>query len=171
LLAYVFWHHSDGSLEPVEYERRLAGFHARLRADPPAGFARSAAFRVAGLPWLGDGYEDWYVIDDWSALGVLNQAAVDAVRGPDHDRVAGHAGDGAGGVYAARAGGLDLADAGATDWSAKPPGRPYPDWEASLTAGRDPAAFALWQRQLVLGPAPEYCLQTRGSERVRVTRA
>ena len=32
----------------------------------------------------------------------------------------------------------------------------------------DGAPFALWQRQMVLGPAPEHCLLTTGDELVRV---
>ncbi|MEA2478431.1 MAG: hypothetical protein QOJ07_353 [Thermoleophilaceae bacterium] len=160
MLAYVFWHRPDGSLEPAEYERRLGAFHARLAATSPAGFVRSAAFRVTGAGWLGDGYEDWYLVDDWASLGLLNQAAVDAVRRPDHDAVAGVAGAGSGGVYAPRAGTLPLGAERAAAWSDKPRGVAYADCEDRLTAGRRAGEFALWQRQLVLGPAPELCLRS-----------
>jgi hypothetical protein len=153
VLAYVFWHMSDGSVGPAEYEARLAAFHERLAADPPIGFAGSIAVRVGPVPWFaGGGYEDWYLVEDWTALGALNAAAVDASRLASHSAVASHAGDGAGGVYRLVDGGLALADAGEATWSAA-----RPPVEGS--------GFALWQRQMVLGPAPEFCLLTRGPER------
>ena len=152
MIAYVFWHRPSGDAE--SYERRLAEFHARLRTEPPDGFRGSAAFSV-DVPWMGTGYEDWYLVDDWSSLGVLNAAAVDAAHRADHDAVARDAAHGAGGVYALRSGGLRLDDAGDAQWSAKPLDAPK---------GAD---YALWQRQMVLGPAPEYCLLTPG-ERLRI---
>jgi hypothetical protein len=168
VLAYLFWHSPSPSADVSEYEHRLAAFHDRLRADPPDGFTESVAFRV-DVPWIGAGYEDWYLVSDWAALGVLNAAAVDAGHRPDHDAVAGDAAKGAGGVYALRTGGLALRDAGAADWSSKPLGEPYPDWEDGLVRGREPGDFVLWQRQMVLGPAPEYCLLRRGDSMARVT--
>jgi len=166
VLAYLFWHRPAADVEG--YERRLAEFHDRLRADPPAGFAGSVAFRV-DVPWLGVGYEDWYVVEDWSALGVLNAAAVDAAHRAEHDAVAGDAAHGVGGVYERRSGELPLDAAGAADWAAKPLGEPYAGWEASRTKALDPTRFALWQRQLVLGPAPEYCLLSPGEQLSLVT--
>ena len=149
MLAYLFWHRPAESVDADRYEQRLRSFHERLYADPPAGFRGSAAFRV------DDGYEDWYLIDDWTALGVLNDAAIDARHAPDHDAVAGLAAGGAGAVYRHITGDLGLADGGRADWSHKRP-----------DTGPDPAEEALWQRQLVLGPAPEFCLLRRGSDRV-----
>jgi hypothetical protein len=160
VLAYVFWHRPDGSLESADYEGRLAAFHDRLAAARPPGFVESAAFRVGALPWLpAGGYEDWYLVDDWTALGVLNDAAIDAVHRPEHDAVAHASTDGAGAVYRLLAGGLAPGAAGTAGWSARPPGdRPG--------AGD----YSLWQRQLVLGPAPEFCLRERGSDIVCITR-
>ena len=148
MLAYLFWHRPAESVDTGQYEERLRAFHERMNADPPAGFRGSAAFRV------DDGYEDWYLIGDWTALGVLNDAAIDARHAPDHDAVAGLAGGGSGAVYRHITGDLDLAESGRADWSHSRP----------TVAGE----FALWQRQLVLGPAPEFCLLRRGSERVSV---
>jgi hypothetical protein len=158
VLAYVFWHRPDGSLDAAEYERLLAAFHDRLAAAPPPGFAESAAFRVGAQPWLpGGGYEDWYLVDDWTALGVLNEAAIDAEHRTDHDAVARRSTDGAGAVYRGLWRGLPLADAGKASWSQERPAEPPGE-----------ADFALWQRQLVLGPAPEFCLRERGSEIERI---
>ena len=168
MLAYLFWHRPTPATDPAGYEKRLATFHARLARDPPAGFLGSAAFRVT-LPWTRAEYEDWYLVADWAELGVLNGAAVDAARRDPHDAVAQHAGDGAGGVYALRAGDLAVIHAGAASWSPKPRGVPYPDFELSVVQDRKPAEFALWQRQMVLGPAPEFCLLTRGDSMTRVT--
>jgi hypothetical protein len=151
----VFWHRPADPADPARYEARLAAFHDRLRSDPPAGFRGSAAFRV-GVPWIdGAGYEDWYLVDDWHSVGVLNAAAVDAVHQHDHDAVARDAGAGAGGLFALKAGDLDLREAGSAAWTHRPP--PTPDGD-----------YALWQRQMVLGPAPEYCLLTPGADRARV---
>ena len=163
-LAYVFWHGPGDAAARGDYEELLAAFHARLRDAPPPGFRESVAF----APGHGYDYEDWYLVDGWADLGVLNADAVDDVRGPEHDRVARLAAKGAGGVYALRSGDLAIADAGAADWSAKPLGEPYADFEAALTAGREPGGFALWQRQMVLGPAPEFCLLTRGGDLRRI---
>lgn len=166
MLAYLFWHSPAQSIGASDYEALLATFHARLRDAPPPGFRESVAFAAGYSDRYA--YEDWYLVDDWNALGVLNEAAVDHVRRPEHDPVARQAATGAGGVYALRAGELPVGGAGAAEWSAKPLGRPYPDWESGLTEGRDPAAFALWQRQLVLGPAPEYCLLAPGESLRRI---
>jgi len=171
LLAYVFWHSPADSVDRAEYESLLVSFHARLRDAPPPGFRESVVFAASYSDSNRYSYEDWYLVDDWASLGVLNKDAVDDVRGPEHDPVARLAAKGAGGVYEHRAGDLSVAAAGAAAWSAKPLGEPYAEFEAALTADRDPAEFALWQRQLVLGPAPEYCLLTPGSAMALVTAA
>jgi len=151
VLAYLFWHRPSAGTE--DYERRLAAFHDRLRADPPDGFVESAVFAV-DVPWLGAGYEDWYVVEDWTALGVLNAAAVDEAHRREHDDVAHQAAHGAGGVFLLRTGNLGLPDAGNASWSGTEPNAP------------EAGEFALWQRQMVLGPAPEYVVHTRDTGNV-----
>ena len=122
-------------------------------ADRPAGLVASAALRV-DVPWLaGPGYEDWYLVDDWGDLGTLNDAAVDRAHRGTHDRVAGLAGAGAGAIYALRAGQPYL-DSTAAAWLDKPHGAPYERFRADLLAH----GAAVWERQLVLGPAPEFCV-------------
>ena len=132
MLAYVFWH--QPAVEEG-YEEALKEFHASLPHT-------SASFRLQSLPFAGGvpGYEDWYLVDDWQALGELNVMAVDAQHKPPHDQAAQRTKAGWGGVYA-----LVEGDA------AEPP-------LAVTWSHRRPEAEVLWQRQMVLGPAPEYCV-------------
>jgi hypothetical protein len=151
VLAYVFWHAPAEAGDVAAYEEALVAFHAVLRDAPPSGFAGSAALRVTGAPWLpgASGYEDWYLVEDFRALGELNEAAVSGRRQGPHDDVALRSGHGAGGVYTAWVGAPDV-PTGDVLWFAKAPGRGYGDLRAALPG-------TTWQRQLVLGPAPEFC--------------
>jgi hypothetical protein len=156
MLAYLFWH-QPGTDQAVElYERALVAFHRRLRDVPVPGLVASGTARVGGLPWMpGDGYEDWYAVNDYTALGVLNDAAVDAQHVEAHDLAAHAAGFGAGGLYALERGMID-ARAAHCMWLTKPAGVSYPDFADQLmllTAGE---AASVWRRQMVFGPAPEY---------------
>ena len=151
MLAYVFWHAPAPGADGAAYEEALLGFHAVLRDASPRGFAGSAALRVTGAPWLpgGSGYEDWYLVEDFTALGELNEAAVSGRRQGPHDDVALRAGHGAGGVYASWVGAPDV-PTGEVQWFAKAPGTTYGDLRTTLSG-------PTWLRQLVLGPAPELC--------------
>ena len=158
MLAYVFWH-SRGPEEPESgYAEALTAFQGALVADPPPGFLGCAAYATPGVPWLGgEVYEDWYAVDGWGALGTLNEAAVDARRALSHDAVAGAATGGAGAVYLLRGGQPGLGSAGSAAWLDKPRGEPYAGFRRdmlALVAG----GGGLWERQMVLGPAPEFCL-------------
>ena len=157
MLAYVFWHRPGGD-DAASYEARLTAFHAALAEHPPAGFTGSAALRVQAAPWLpGDGpaYEDWYAVEDWEALGGLNDAAVRGERAQPHDEVAARASAGAGGVYRLIDGPAELA-ATRTSWLAKPAGADRDAFQAQLAGpGR-----SLWMREMVLGPAPEYAVRS-----------
>jgi hypothetical protein len=158
-LAYVFWHQPRAAA--ADYEPPLVDFHEALRRSPVEGLLGSRSFRVPALPWLADGgYEDWYVVSDFAALGRLNEAAVDSRHMGAHDAVAALAGGAVGGLYALMAGDALLGHRFAA-WFGKPGGMAYAD--LLVTVGvRDselpPGAVALWQRQLLLGPAPEFVL-------------
>jgi hypothetical protein len=158
VLAYVFWHRPAARAEPAVYEARLSAFHVALAAHPPDGFRGSAALRVSEAPWLpgsGAAYEDGYAVDDWAALGRLNEAAVRGARAEPHDAVAARAGAGAGAVYGLVAGPPVLA-ARRASWLAKPPGADRDAFHAQLEGpGR-----SVWMRQMVLGPAPEYAVRS-----------
>jgi hypothetical protein len=159
LLAYVFWHWPSASADASDYEADLMAFHASLSCTPPAGFLRSAAFQVTGAPWLPqqrDCYEDWYLISDWAAVGELNTDAVAPAHIKVHDRVAHQAESGTGGLYARRAGAGAPGGTAAT-WFAKPAGWSYADLENALETYLD-RGLTLWQRQMLLSPAPEFCL-------------
>lgn len=161
MLAYVFWHWPPRDGESDAYETALIHFHRALAQRRPEGFHRSFVRRLPGAPWAetdGPVYEDWYLVEDFAALGVLNDGAVTGVSRDPHDRVAVQAEGGAGGVYRLRAGRPALDEARHALWVAKPPGVPYDDFFGLLSPTVAEADGGLWQRQMVLGPAPEFCL-------------
>lgn len=160
MLAYVFWHRPGEGVDSEAYERATERFHRSLAHRPPAGMCGSAIYRVAQLPWFQGqaGYEDWYLIEDFSAVGVLNEAAVAQGHRTAHDEVAGRFGMGAGGMYGLLEGHPDLHRAQVAVWVSRPPGSKRGALGELLADGMDPEHASLWRRQLVLGPAPEYCL-------------
>ncbi len=162
MLAYVFWHWRRSDAAPVLYEEMLAAFQRALRAEPPAGFAECRSFALRGAPWAADGgdaYEDWYLLDDSAALDRLDTAAITAARKQPHDQVAAAAGGGTAGLYALRVGAA-LPQARHAYWFAKPAGRAYQDVFDALAPIVADGRGALWCRRMVLGPTPEFCLQT-----------
>jgi hypothetical protein len=150
VLAYLFWHRPRKGANPAEYEEAQRGLHAALDNE-------SACFRLAELPFGagGPGYEDWYLVEDWAALGALNAAAVDSTRRPAHDHAAVNAGAGWGGVYSLVRGPAEI-PAGA-EWHNKPRLIPTDTFLADLPDS------AIWRRQLVLGTAPEFCVAVPGN--------
>jgi hypothetical protein len=160
VLAYVFWHAPAHGVELEEYEDGLAAFHAALARWPPDGFGGSASFRLARASWrpVGSGYEDWYLVRGWTALGALSRGAVSGAVAVPHDHVAARSGQGAGGLYSLRSGVPALGRARGASWFAKPAGMASADLDSLLSAITSAPALALWRRQLVLGPAPEFCL-------------
>ena len=149
MLAYLFWHRPREGTDRARSEEAQRGFHATLEAE-------SACFRLGKLPFDSPpGYEDWYLVDDWGALGRLNEAAVDAVRRPAHDQAAAEAGAGWGGVYSLVRGPVEI-PAGA-EWHPKPRLVPTETFLADLPE------TTIWRRELVLGPAPEFCVAAPGA--------
>ncbi len=169
MLAYVFWHRPAAGVKAEEYEQAQRGFHAELEIE-------SGCFRLSELPFAAadgdgataggerDGYEDWYLVEDWAGLGELNEVALDARRRPSHDRAAALSGAGWGAVYRLLAGPAEVP--ASARWLDRPRGLAAADARAALG---DPPA---WQRQLVLGPAPELCLavpaEDGGAGRTRI---
>jgi hypothetical protein len=160
VLAYVFWHGPRQDGDAGAYERALGAFQRALLDAAPDGLLDCSSHAVEGAPWLPDPvYEDWYLLGDWAALGTLNHAAVDARRRSSHDALAAAAAAGAGGVYLLRSGPPRVHAADHALWHGKPPGVSYSDFRARLERVAGDGG-AIWERQLVLGPAPEYCVIT-----------
>ncbi len=173
MLAYLFWHRPRDPDAAGPYEDALVAFHRSLARSLPVGTRASATFRVAELPWLAPaqdlatgaavagGYEDWYLLDDFAALGVLNEAAVGRGHRSSHDEAAHRFGEGTGGLYGLIEGepcAEALGEATTAVWVARPPGSERRGLGELLGDGMDPAHASLWRRQLVFGPAPEFCL-------------
>jgi hypothetical protein len=159
VLAYVFWHVAAPDVAIADYEERLGAFHGALRVDPPAWLGPTATVALAAVPWLGGaaGYEDWYLVDGFAALGALNQTAISGARKPPHDAAAAASAHGIAGIMG-HVSGPQLATApGWAAWLSKPEGMVYERFHAELAAALPPEASA-WQRQMVLGPATEYCV-------------
>jgi hypothetical protein len=159
MLAYVFWHQPGEGVDSDVYERAAERFHRSLAHMPPVGLRGSALYRAVDLPWLAGqtSYEDWYLLDDFSAVGVLNEAAVAHGHRDAHDEVASRFGTGAGGMYGLLEGHPDL-QCTKVVWVSRPSGSKPAALGELLGDGMEPAHASLWRRQLVLGPAPEYCL-------------
>jgi hypothetical protein len=150
VFAYLFWHRPA---DPDRYEESLATFHTELGAARLPFLAGSASYRVEGLAWLDsqEAYEDWYLVDSFADLEALNEAAVSARLRAAHDRAALAAGWGAGGLYQVKQG-EPILTAPVVTWISKPREVRYPAFYASL-----PPTPCLLRRQMVLGPAPEFC--------------
>ena len=166
MLAYLFWHEPRPDVDADAYVGRLQAFHRALAAAPPPSFVRSWSVRLAVAPWDAGPtrpFEDWYLVEDWAALGTLNDAAVRAPREAAHDAIAAMATSPAGGLYALQLGSLD-GPAPWAGWVVKPLGEPYETFEPRLHAAVDAVGGgAVLRRQMVLGPAPEYALLARAA--------
>lgn len=163
MLGYVFWHRPRGGVPAQEYEEAQLAFHRSLQREPPGGLLGSACLR-ADLPWLegeGPGYEDWYVLRDHAALGVLGEAATGRGHRTSHDRAARASGRGAGGLYALLDGAGDIpaaiAAARVAVWVTPSRGGRARELAELLADGAE-TPVSVWRRELVLGPAPEFCV-------------
>ncbi len=167
MLAYIAWHRPADGVDHDAYERAVAHFHSSLAHSPPSGFAGSVAFRAPELPWLGTpradgaaqaGYEDWYLLDSWSSIGVLEEASVSHGHVRAHDEVASRAGVSTGAIYRLSEGNASPSEGRLSVWVTPARGHEHPSIEALLGDGMDPSTAGLWRRCIGLGPAPEYCL-------------
>jgi hypothetical protein len=163
MLAYVFWHWPQSSIDRGAYLDHLADFHRTLAANKPDGFQRSVVFRINGARWLnttGDAYEEWYLLDDSAAMDRINHAAVSGACEEPHNRVAREAADGTGGLYRFRTGDEDLARSRFATWLSKPNGVSYSDFYAALHSLTTQRGVGLWGRQMTLGPTTEFCIHS-----------
>jgi hypothetical protein len=115
------------------------------------------------MPWLksrSTAYEDWYLVGDFQSLGALNEAAINDANRKPHDEIAKEATAVAGGLYRRLQGDLRLQDALCATWIRKPALTSYQGFLGSLSKLARGQRTDLWQRQMVLGPAPEFCLHS-----------
>jgi len=159
MLAYVFWHRPHPGVDPAGYEGAMLHFQAELTRRPPPGLIGAWSHRIDAVPWLGDqpGYEDWCLLQGSWAMDPLNGFAVAGNVQEPHDVLAAQMAFGVGGLYA-----LDLGEAcsaveSAAVWLIRPRGIQYRPVLKATCAGI-PNATA-WRRQMVLGPAPEFCIE------------
>ncbi len=151
MLTYVFWHWPSAGVPQAVYRNALLAFHGALSRDPPPGLRGSRISIVAGAPWLPvrEAYEDRYVVDDYAALGALNDAATSGPRQSPHRDIANLTAAGLGALYGLFSEGRAAADE--VTWVSKPRGMTYAEFRSRLPPGPE-----VWRRQLVLGPAPEF---------------
>ena len=160
MLAYLFWHWPENPAEASGYEAGLAAFQTQLVATGSEGFHGAASYRVEGAGWLpgGRGYEDWYLLDGSFALDPLNQIAVSPDLRAAHDRPALAAGGGAGGLYRLIEDRQAPEAPTAGTWFSKPKRLRYPEFYELAAEFTQAPGRSFWRRQMVLGPAPEFCL-------------
>lgn len=162
MLSYVFWHWSQPTISAQDYTDRLIAFHQSLHNHAFVGFHSSHVFQIPNAPWGPPAqplYEDWYLVEDFAALGMLNETAVVAANKAPHDQAAQYAADGTAGLYQLYAGDVNPAHAHIACWFAKPSGMTYKLFFSLVRPLVAEHGGALWQRQMTLGPTPEFCWQ------------
>lgn len=163
MLVYLFWHWPRDGFDRRDYERLQGRFHVALRDAPPPGFLESRSETISGAPWIPDGrdaYEDWYLVENAASLDPLNEAAISAPRKASHDAAAAGAAGGTAGLYRLRQGSVNAPAPTVAAWFGKPAGMTYPALDEALQPLVASKGAVLWMRQMVLGPTPEFCLQS-----------
>ncbi len=159
-VAYVFWHVPGPGVDEEVYVAGLEQFHLALVDANIPGFHGSTTWGLPEPSWLPRPwvYEDWYVLEGFAVIEDLNVAAVSGSREACHDELATAVDESTGGLYGLRWGELIVSSACSSHWFARPAGRGSGAFIQSIVAPLDPVNSCLWQRQLALGPAPEFCL-------------
>jgi hypothetical protein len=164
VIAYVFCHTPTASTDIGAYENQLLRFHAALASAGVAGYVSSYSCALSGLPWLSgpQGYEDWYLLEDSSALDRINEAAVRPPAQIPHDMLARAAAFGAGGLYrriypeASRQSDDTGRRCTNASWFDKPTNLDY--GQLAELIKHEASERSVWQRQMVLGPGREFCV-------------
>ncbi len=167
MLAYVFWHQRASRITREHYQEKLLAFHRSLHERHPQGFVGSVVLEIARLPWMTAGreevYEDWYLIEHSAALDPLDEAAVSGSCYEPHQQIAHLASHGTGGLYRLKEGAIDLSQVAGPrliTWFGKPAGMSYETLSEYFHQKRGEPQGLVWQRQMTLGPALEFCWQS-----------
>jgi hypothetical protein len=161
MLAYLFWHSPRPEVAAATYEIALSAFHRSLLQSRPQGFLGSFVVALEEIPWLAHraGYADWYLVESSADLDIINRAAVTGARELPHNAVAQLAQEGIAGLYRVSRGRLRLSnDRIEETWLSKPAAETYVEFLARMESHVSEHG-CLWQRQMTLGPTPEFCLQ------------
>ncbi|MBE3560985.1 MAG: hypothetical protein IMW89_17445 [Ktedonobacteraceae bacterium] len=161
MLAYIFWHWPAQQTDITIYQQRLLDFHRVLAAHRSVGFEYSRVLAMQQAPWLERSaitYEDWYIVENSAALDPLDERAVSGPCLEPHNQIARLTENGTGGLYRLRSGAVRPPVVRFAYRFAKPAGMAYTTLYDLLQPFAQQDNGALWQRQLTLGPAPEFCL-------------
>ncbi|GCE15255.1 hypothetical protein [Tengunoibacter tsumagoiensis] len=164
MLAYVFWHQRAMNGAREDYQEKLLAFHEILQERQSQGFIGSIVLEMAQVPWMPEGsevYEDWYLVENSSALDPLDEAAVTGICREPHNAVARLAEYGTGGLYRLKDDAIDLTQVAkirSATWFNKPAGVSYAHLYEQVHQHREVQEDVLWQRQMTMGPALEFCL-------------
>ena len=164
VLAYTIWHWPLPSVEDRSYAAHQERFHAAIAIHPAPGFRWSQSLRVARLPWANEGrpvFQDRFFVDGWAVFEDLEAHAISGERREPHDRMASGVGGAVAGMYGLRLG-APPEQPRWSYWFTKPAGMSYDELYAVLSPLAD-VDTALWGRRLVLGPTPEFCLESAAS--------
>ncbi len=168
-LAYVFWHWPSPEIGVQSYEAKLISFLRGLGSDKVPGLVDALSFRVGPLPWGPHNsafYEDWYVLKDFTSLGVLNDAAISAGAGIAHDSIVRDVMGGTGSVFRLVSAELPLRESHLVAWTEKPIGPSYQSYYDELAKTTAGIRTDLWRRQLALGPSQQFCIHSQEPVRI-----
>ncbi|HET8608301.1 MAG TPA: hypothetical protein VFM11_01055 [Burkholderiales bacterium] len=159
MLAYVFWHAAPENVNAAEYEKVLSDFARNLAAIDCPGFLGNASYAIGMTPWLHEnGYEDWNWLFDSAAIDRLNEMAVSGAMEKPHHAIAQMTKHGGfGGLFRLVAGEHIAFGDSKVFWLSRPRGVQWRDAMPDI-AGPAPSNVAVWRRQMVLGPSPEFAV-------------
>ena len=163
MLAYVFWHWHNAQIDDIAYQQALKGFHETLATHRPEGFHYSRVLAMAQFPWLDriqETYEDWYIVENSTALDPLDRGAVSGACLEPHNRVARWTEGGTAGLYTLRFGEARASSVRFAYRFNKPAGMSYSVLYDLLRPLEERQVGSLWIRKMTLGPGPELCLHT-----------